>query len=302
MITVNGLVAIDALGLTFRAGAAGGHRLVTWAHACDLTDPWRWVAAGDLVMTTGVGIPEDADKQVDWLNRLADINVSALVVAARADAPKIQHKMLAAAEARKFPVIEASFELEFVKLARRVIRVEASRQLFQSYTSALREATDFESRLASLGRREGWHVEIKDLASGRTIVSSGEPPANGGRQEIADIPGRGRAALMVRHRKEHKIIDPLLVHYLAGLVVVELEQQAIERDHRRSEGEVLLRDFLKGVVDFAAARAVLEWRGCKVRWSVSPSTRQERQRGNRDRSTMHRTCARSNHYCCKTTS
>ncbi|KRQ89833.1 PucR family transcriptional regulator [Bradyrhizobium valentinum] len=270
MITVNGLVAIDTLGLVFRAGGAGGNRLVTWAHACDLPDPWRWVAAGDLVMTTGAGIPTDPVEQADWLYRLADTNVSALVVAARADAPQMLDQMLAAADARKFPVLEASFELEFVKLARRVIesalqsqrnRLEASQQLFQSYTSALRERNDFEGRLATLGRREEWHVEIRDPVSGDPIASSGEPPAGGGRPETADIPGRGRAVLTVRHRKENKIIDPLLVHYLAGLVAVELEQQAIERDHRRAEGEILLRDFLKGAVDFAAARAVLERRG-----------------------------------------
>ncbi|ACL55928.1 PucR family transcriptional regulator [Methylobacterium nodulans] len=283
MITVNGLVAIDTLGLAFRAGAAGGDRLVTWAHACDLPDPWRWVAAGNLVMTTGAGIPEDPVAQADWLNRLAEVNVSALVVAARADAPQISDKMLAAADARKFPVLVASFELEFVKLARRVIesalqsqrdRLEASQRLFQSYTSALRDGTSFESRLATLGRREEWHMEIQDLASGRPIASSGPPPAGGGRPETADIPGRGRAVLTVRHRKEHTIIDPLLVHYLAGLVGVELEQQAIERDNRRAEGETLLRDFLNGAVDFAAARAVLERRGLHgslVSLAIAPS-------------------------------
>src|SRR5688500_13988842 len=101
MITVNGLVAIDALGLRFLAGAAGGSRLITWAHVVDLPDPWRWVAEGNLVMTTGAGIPEDPAEQANWLDRLADANVSALVVAARADAPQISDRMLAAAEARK---------------------------------------------------------------------------------------------------------------------------------------------------------------------------------------------------------
>ncbi|MGY8666000.1 PucR family transcriptional regulator ligand-binding domain-containing protein [Bradyrhizobium sp. UFLA05-109] len=270
MITVNGLVAIDTLGLAFRAGAAGGGRLVTWAHACDLPDPWRWVSAGDLVMTTGVGIPKNPDKQADWLGRLADVNVSGLVVAARADAPLLSDKMLAAADAREFPVLVASFELEFVKLAHKAIesalqsqrdRLEASQRLFQSYTSALREGTTFEGRLAILGRREEWHVEVQDLASGQSIASSGPPPARGSRLETADIPGRGRAVLKVRHRKEQTIVDPLLVHYLAGLVGVELERVAIERDGYRTEGETLLRDLLNGRVDFGAARAVLERRG-----------------------------------------
>jgi PucR family transcriptional regulator, purine catabolism regulatory protein len=223
-----------------------------------------------LVMTTGAGIPEDPAEQANWLDRLADANVSALVVAARADAPQISDRMLAAAEARKIPVLLASFELEFVKLARRVIesalqsqrdRLEASQRLFQSYASALRDGTDLQSHLVALGRRQAWHVEIQDLPSGQPIASSGPPPAGSSRPEAVDIPGRGRAVLKVWHRQEGIMVDPLLVNYLAGLVGVELERLMKERDHRRAEGETLLRDLLNGTVDFGAARAMLERRG-----------------------------------------
>ena len=55
MITVDGLVAVPSLGLTYLAGTRGGSRPVTWAHACDLPDPWRWIKPGDMVMTTGGG-------------------------------------------------------------------------------------------------------------------------------------------------------------------------------------------------------------------------------------------------------
>ena len=51
MITVDGLVAVPSLGLTYLAGARGGIRPVTWAHACDLPDPWRWFKPGDMVMS-----------------------------------------------------------------------------------------------------------------------------------------------------------------------------------------------------------------------------------------------------------
>ena len=57
MITVEELVAIDALKLTYFGGETGGHRYVSWAHVCDLADPWNWVNPGDLVMTTGAGLP-----------------------------------------------------------------------------------------------------------------------------------------------------------------------------------------------------------------------------------------------------
>jgi len=58
-MTVDGLVAVPSLGLTYLAGSRGGFRPVTWAHACDLPDPWHWFKVGDLVMTTGGGCRPD---------------------------------------------------------------------------------------------------------------------------------------------------------------------------------------------------------------------------------------------------
>src|SRR5262249_60150532 len=55
---------------------------------------------------------------------------------------------------------------------------------------------------------------------------------------------------------------------------VELEQQMSERDHRRAEGETLLRNLLKGAIGFGTAHAVLEQRGLGgtlVSLAVAPS-------------------------------
>ncbi|MHA6882423.1 PucR family transcriptional regulator ligand-binding domain-containing protein [Ralstonia pseudosolanacearum] len=88
-MTVQELLDTDSLGLKGIAGLAGTHRLITWAHAVDLPDPWRWVSAGNLVMTTGTGIPRSSKDQADWLERLAQTNCSALVFAPQAGAPKL---------------------------------------------------------------------------------------------------------------------------------------------------------------------------------------------------------------------
>jgi purine catabolism regulator len=270
MITVNGLASTESLGLTFLAGTAGGHRVVTWAHAVDLPDPWRWVTAGNLVMTTGVGMPHDPAAQANWLAQLADANVSALVVAPRPDAPPISDGMRARANERSLPLLVASFELEFAKVARRVIesvlqsqkdRLDATQRLFQSYAAALREGSNLQDRLGALARRQAWHLQIEDLASGQAVASSDALAASASRPESVPVPGNARAVLRVWHRQEGTPIDPMLVHYLAGLLGVELERQMIERDVRRAEGETLLQDLINGAVDLGAARAMLERRG-----------------------------------------
>src|SRR5262245_35372587 len=130
MISVDQLVAVPSMGLHYLAGKRGGSRLVTWAHACDLADPWKWFETGDLVMTTGGGMPADEDDQRTWMTQLIDSKVSALVVALSPSAPEVTAGMVGVAEAAGFPLLSASYELHFVSLARTVIEsaIESERQ------------------------------------------------------------------------------------------------------------------------------------------------------------------------------
>lgn len=270
MITVDGLVGIRSLGLSYLAGKAGGHRLVTWAHAVDLPDPWRWVAAGNLVMTVGAGIPRDAAEQAGWLARLADTNASALVVAPGPDAPPLGEAMLAMAETRMFPLLAASFDLEFVKLSRRVIesvlqaqrdRFDASQRLFQTYAAALRDEPETAARLDVLGRRMGAHLQIEDADSGVPIVAGGSTPLADAVVERIAIPGRARAVLRLARLNAPVSDDLILDGAVVGLLAVELERLMIERDAQRQDGETLLRDLTTGTVDLGGARDLLQRRG-----------------------------------------
>ena len=284
MLTVAELVAMPALGLSFLAGARGGHRLVSWAHAVDLPDPWRWVSAGHLVMTVGSGIPRDPQDQACWLRRLAASNASALVIARHDGAPQIHPPLLAAAEDCIFPVITASYDLEFVKLSRQVIervlqaqrdRFDAAQRLFQSYAAALRDAPDMAARLDALGDRMGLHLQIEDADSGAPILQGKRAiPALDSLGRF-DIPGRAKAALTIWRRDARAVDDIFLVRALLGLLSVELERMMIERDAHRHEGALLLRDLMAGVLDLGGARALLQRRGLDgplVAVAIRPAT------------------------------
>ncbi len=270
MITVDGLIGIRSLGLSYLAGKAGGHRLVTWAHAVDLPDPWRWGAAGNLIMTVGTGIPRDPDEQANWLARLADINVSALVVAPGPDAPPLDAPMLEMAETRMLPLLAASFDLEFVKLSRRVIesvlqaqrdKFDASQRLFQTYAAALREEPDMAARLDILGRRMGAHLRIEDAESGVAIAAGRSAAPEGDVVERIEIPGRAKAALRLTRAAAPGSDDLFLSRAVVGLLAVEIERLMIERDARRRDGEALLRDLMSGAIDLGGARPLFSRRG-----------------------------------------
>ncbi|MCY1280663.1 Purine catabolism regulatory protein-like family protein [compost metagenome] len=283
MLTVQDLIDIEALKLHAVAGLTGTSRLITWAHAVDLPDPWRWISPGDLVMTTGMGIPAGADDQVIWLEHLVQSNASALVVAPREDAPRLSSKMLKAADRLLFPVLRGSFELEFNKLSHHVIesvlqaqreRFNASERLFQTYAEALRKEPDMAGRLSILATTLDLGLAIEDAVSGATVVESRSsrklPPE---RVERIPIGGRTRANLVMARKGERMLDDPILIRSLVGLLGVELERLMIHRDLQREEGSALLRSLLESETEFTLARPILEQRslvGTLVSLAIRP--------------------------------
>ncbi|OLS58944.1 PucR family transcriptional regulator [Pseudomonas putida] len=269
MLTVQDLIDIELLKLEAVAGLGGTGRLITWAHTVDLPDPWRWVSPGDLVMTTGLGLPAGEEDQVAWLEQLVQSNPSALVMAPRPDAPALSQALLAAADRLLFPVLHASFELEFVKLSHHVIesvlqaqreRFNASERLFQTYAEALRKAPEMAGRLAILGEALGLDLGIEDAVGGDTLVATSSTGAARHIERIP-IPGRARADLLMARKTQRTADDSILVRSLVGLLGVELERLMIHRDQQREEGAALLRSLLENETEFSLARPILERRG-----------------------------------------
>ncbi|MFZ7068557.1 PucR family transcriptional regulator ligand-binding domain-containing protein [Pseudomonas aeruginosa] len=270
MLTVQDLLNIEALKLQAEAGLAGAGRTITWAHAVDLPDPWRWISPGDLVMTTGLGIPVEADEQLIWLEQLVQSNASALVFAPREGAPELSSKLLKAADRLLFPVLRASFELEFNKLSHYVIesvlqaqreRFNATERLFQTYAEALRKEPDMAGRLTILASTLELGLGIEDAVSGVTIAESQSARYHTSEQvERIPIAGRVRANLVIARKGERTLNDPILIRSLVGLLGVELERLMIHRDQQRDEGATLLRSLLGNEAEFTLARPILEQR------------------------------------------
>ncbi|MEV0946862.1 PucR family transcriptional regulator ligand-binding domain-containing protein [Rhodococcus sp. NPDC049939] len=277
MISVNQLAAIPSLGLRFLAGASGGGRLVTWAHSCDLRDPWMWCERGDVVMTTGGGLPKDPPEQAEWIGYLIDSQVSALVIAPRPGAPDVTAELLDVADRRGFPVLSASFDLHFVTLARTVIEsaVESERQrlatitrLYDVYWQALHARGSFADRISALEGTTGWALEVRDRGAGGEVMFAGRL-ASDQRSNRVDtavdpvqipIPGTGDVVLSAAPGRL-PVNDRALLQHLGGLIALELEHDAAQRDWFRNSGQDMLASLLDEVVTLAAAWPALRHRG-----------------------------------------
>lgn len=265
MITVDELVSVASLELGYYAGSAGGGRPITWAHTCDMPDPWTWVGAGDLVMTTGGGIPADPAEQVNWLVELARTRASGILIGPRPGTPEISAEMCHKADELRFPLIDADFELEFAGVAHVVIesvlraerdRIVEIRRLYDAYGQALRSRVDLPERLRVVAQNLGWALELRDRRSGRILASSGHPSSSRSGTESVPVPGTSPAELIAAPARRPQL-DTLVLHHLAGLIGVELERRAAERDQLRETGTQLFEDLLEGRLHLSAVTAEL---------------------------------------------
>lgn len=131
----------------------GETREITWAHVCELVDPWKWLGEGALVMTTGLGIPASEALQVDYVERAHAAGISAVSVGEHMSAPPLTEAMLARARELDFAVLETAHAKPFVALAQAVSRANMQQQqqqqqqrlttgalLYESLTSHLQDA------------------------------------------------------------------------------------------------------------------------------------------------------------------
>ncbi len=119
-ITVAELVEVPFVKMRFHAGAAGGGRLVTWAHSSDLPNAVEWLAPGDLLMSNGQNVPAEAQPQVVFLQELVAAGLSGLAIGDEMHAPRLTSSFLARAERLAFPILAIPHEVPFVAISRAV--------------------------------------------------------------------------------------------------------------------------------------------------------------------------------------
>jgi len=269
MITVNDLMSARHDELALLAGAGGADRLITWAHVCDLPDPWSWVRPGDLLMTTGDGLPAEPDAQRTWMVELAAVGISGVVLAPRPEVPPPSASLMAVADERRIPLILADFSLQFTGLARTVIEaavqserdhINTARRLFDVYTEALRTHPDLSGRLDVVARSIGWSITVTRSADGVPIATGGRIRETRTAPIIVPVPGRIPVDVHVRPVRA-RLLDGSLAHYLAGLIGIELEHQAQAELDGQRRGELVLRGSLDGTVNGAQLRFEFASRG-----------------------------------------
>ena len=115
---------------TLVAGGAGVGNRVRWVHAAEVADIAHLLQGGELVLTTGIALPDDGPALTRYVDELAGVGAAGLVVElVRRWSRALPRALVAAAERRSLPLVTLSEETRFVAVAEAVIALIRDAQL-----------------------------------------------------------------------------------------------------------------------------------------------------------------------------
>lgn len=160
-VTVRWLLAQRDLGLGLRAGAAAIDVPISFVMTTELADPTPWLTGGEMLLTTGIGIPPGDEGCRDYVRRLTGRGVSAVgfgVGVSRESAPSA---LVAAADEAGLPLVDVPLPTPFVAVARTVID-EIARRANRSQVAAGRA----QQRMTRAAVAGGPSATLRELAVG----------------------------------------------------------------------------------------------------------------------------------------
>jgi purine catabolism regulator len=156
------------------AGADALDRPVRWVHVAEVPDIATLLRGGELVLTTGIGLPADDDGLRAFIGGLADVGAAGLVVelGRRYDAA-VPRVMVAAATRRGMPLIELRKATPFVRITEavhalivdaQVAELRATEEIHQRFTELSVEGADATDVVAQAAALAGAPVVLENLS------------------------------------------------------------------------------------------------------------------------------------------
>jgi PucR family transcriptional regulator, purine catabolism regulatory protein len=97
------------------AGEGGLDRAVRWVHISELADPTPWLSGGELLLTTGLQLGDDASQR-EYVERLSSHGLSGLGFGSGFSHSEVPEALIAAAEELGFPLLEIPYDLPFIAI------------------------------------------------------------------------------------------------------------------------------------------------------------------------------------------
>lgn len=134
-VTLEQVVALAELDLRRVTVAPSLDRPLRWVAVSEQTDPSPWIEPGDLVLTTGMTLTDDADDCSAYVERLVHAEAAGIGFGVGLHHVRIPEALVEAAERAGLPVVEVGEPVPFVAVSRAVSRLMAAEEYAESGTS-----------------------------------------------------------------------------------------------------------------------------------------------------------------------
>ncbi|WEK29661.1 MAG: PucR family transcriptional regulator ligand-binding domain-containing protein [Candidatus Pseudomonas phytovorans] len=282
---------IDNVSLRTRllTGMEGTQRTLRWAHVCELADPSEWLGEGDLLMTTGMGIPREVEQQSAYVTRISDAKVAGMMIGENMQAPDDISGLLDQASLLGFPVLITHYSVPFSAVTKAILDArqqtedQRRRAVVRLYESAriglrhlglngllLRLSADVTAELYLFDTRslcpwqEGleflptrWH----EVLSSRARLTYDLTRCHDGDSEalVMALPALPECAILATGGQ---LLDYGILHHIASVLAIELERVQGEHERMLRLGSELLDDLLNMRLTERAAMDRLEQLSC----------------------------------------
>ncbi|MEV7013420.1 PucR family transcriptional regulator ligand-binding domain-containing protein [Streptosporangium sp. NPDC051022] len=175
--TIADVLALDTVRRGNPRVVAGADRLdtrVRWVHVGEVTDIAHLLRGGELVLTTGIALPDDQESLAAYVAELAAVGASGLIVElGRKFIKELPRSVVNAAEKHGLPLVTLARETPFVQITEsvhaRIIDIQleelrASEQLHEVFTELSVEGASPAEVLSQVARLSGRPVLLENLA------------------------------------------------------------------------------------------------------------------------------------------
>lgn len=170
-VTVADVLALPVLAAGQPQVVTGALRLdrpVGWVHITELTDPASFLKGGELVLTTGMPLPEDVPGVRRYVDELADVGAAALVIELVRRYHRAPDALVDACRLRGLPLVTLAKDVNFLEVTQVVHAL-----LLGNQADAMRRTQRIHEAFTSLTLRGAGPEDVVRAAAqmcGRTVV------------------------------------------------------------------------------------------------------------------------------------
>lgn len=269
--SIQDIIDNASLRTRFLTGTEGAQTTLRWAHVCELSDPGEWLGEGDLLMTTGIGIPRDAGQQRAYITRLSEAKVAGLMIGENMQAPEDITELCDQASILGFPVLTTHYSVPFSAVTKAILdarqqtedqRRRAVVRLYESARVGLRHlgldgllsrlAADVTAKLYLFDTRslrpwqeglEALPEQWRKVLSTRTRLTYDLTRFHDDKCEalVMALPALPDCAILATGGL---LLDYGILHHIASVLAIELERVQSEHERTLRLGSELVDDLL----------------------------------------------------------